>query len=395
MKKTTLIIMFIALFTKTLGLVRDMILSNYYGAGKFSDAYLISITLPGIIFAFIGVGIATNFIPMYTQITKNEGGKSADRFMNFLINFLMILCTIICLGTFMFTEEIVKVLASGFEGETLRIAVKFTRITIFSIYFTGLIFVFKAYLEIKNSFIIAAIIGIPLNIIIIFSIIISAKTNILILPLGTVIAGIIQVALIIPFIYKKGYRHSVALIGKNKHLKNMIFLSIPVIIGASVNEINLIVDRTLASTIEVGGISAITYANRINMVIQGVIITSIATVIYPKISKMASVNNIDGLKSVISKSLVMMSILVLPASLFTFFFSKELVTLLFGRGEFNLSAIMMTSSALFFYSFGVFAVGIREIISRAFFALQDTKTPMVNAVIALIINIILNIIDKS
>ncbi|MBX9954124.1 murein biosynthesis integral membrane protein MurJ [Peribacillus simplex] len=392
MKKIALMLMLVTILTKVFGLIRDIALSFYYGASNISDAYLIATTLPGIIFAFIGAGIATSFIPIFTKIIKEEDEHSAEKFTNNVVNFVMLLCTFICLIAFLFTDLIVKILASGFEGETLKIAVTFTRITIFSIYFSGLLFIFKGYLEVKNNFIIPALVGIPLNIIVILSIALSAKINPIILPVGTIVAGVFQLVLVLPYVYKNGYRHSFIFNKNNKHFKNMVYLTLPVIIGASVNEINLLVDRTLASQIETGAISALTYASRLNAFVQGIFVTSIATVMYPMISRMASGDNLNGLKNTISQAITGICVLVMPATVFSMTFSEQIVEFLFGRGEFDSQAIEMTSKALFFFSIGMLAIGIREVISRVFYALQDTKTPMINASIAMILNIILNII---
>jgi len=179
---------------------------------------------------------------------------------------------------------------------------------------------------------------------------------------------------------------------KNPYLKKIIFLAIPVIIGASVNEINVLIDRTMASQIAVGGITALTYANRLNLFIKGIFITSVATVIYPMISKMAAKNNMNGLKKTMSGAVNSISLLVLPASVGAMVFARPVVSLLFGRGAFDAQAIEMTAGALFFYSIGMAAVGYREILSRAFYSLQDTKTPTINAVIGMVMNIILNLI---
>lgn len=176
------------------------------------------------------------------------------------------------------------------------------------------------------------------------------------------------------------------------NIKKVIYLSLTVMIGVSVNQINVLVDRTLASQIAVGGISALNYANMLNGFVQGLFVVPIATVIYPVISKMAAEDNMDGLKSSISEAINSISLLVIPAIIGAMCFAEPVVKLLFGRGAFDSQAISMTSNALFYYSIGMLGFGMRDIISRAFYSLQDTKTPMINAAIAMAMNIVLNII---
>lgn len=391
MKKTAVYLMLLTIFIKLLGFGRDMTLSYFYGASKISDAYLISITIPTIIFAFVGTGIATGYIPMYNTVEKEKGIEAADSFTSTIVNFVLIIATAIVITVLVFAEPIVRLFASGFDRDTLRLAVSFTQFSILSVYFYGLVFIFNGYLQVKNNFVIPALIGLPLDLLVIFSIFLSTKTNVLVLALGTVIAVAFEVVLLVPFAYHKGFRYRMRLDVKNPYLKKIIFLSIPVIIGASVNEINVLVDRTIASQIAVGGITALTYANRLNLFIKGIFITSVATVIYPMISKMAAKNNMNGLKKTVSGAVNSISLLVVPASVGAMIFARPVVSLLFGRGAFDAQAVEMTAGALLFYSIGMVAVGYREILSRAFYSLQDTKTPMINAAIGMVMNIILNI----
>ncbi len=392
MKKTAVLLMLITILMKILGFTREITLSYFYGTSNISDAYLISLTIPGVIFAFIGTGIATSYIPMYSNIVNEKDIKSADRFTNNIINFILIICTLIVIIVLFFTEPIVQLFASGFEGGILELAVKFTRISILGIYFTGLTYVLNGYLHYNNNFAIPALMSIPFNLINILSIILSVRLSSLILPFGSVVAMAFQLLFIIPFVYKKGYRYRFILDKHDEYLKKMIYLSLPVIIGVSVNQINVLVDRTLASKVAIGGISALNYSNRLIMFIQGLLVTTIATAMYPMISKMAAEDNIDGMKKSVSEAINSISLLVIPATIGAMLFAEPVVKLLFGRGAFDPRAISMTSDALFYYSMGMIGFGLREILSRAFYSLQDTKTPMINAAIAMAMNIVLNII---
>lgn len=392
MKKTIVLIMVVTIFSKILGFGRELALSYFYGASNISDAYIVSITIPTVIFGFVSAGIVAGFIPMYSEILKSKGEAEANRFTNNLINTLLIVITIIILISLLFTKELVSLFASGFEGETFKLAVRFTRISLLAIYFTTLVAVFKGYSELKNKYIISASVGLPLNIMILFSIYISFKFNLLALPIGFVIAIASQLFLMIYFTRKVGYRYKRFINIKDQNIKKMAYIALPVMLGISVNQINVLVDRTIASQITVGGISVLNYANTINGFVLGIVVLSIVTVLYPTISKMATENNIKGFKSSLSEAITGIILLVLPAMIGSIVFAYPIVSILFGRGAFDNNAIMMTSSALIFYSIGLIGFGLREVLSRAFYSLQDTKTPMINAALGMILNIILNII---
>lgn len=392
MKKTVILLMLLTLFSKVLGFIRDIVLSYFYGASTISDVYLISLTIPTVIFAIIGKGISTGFIPLYSRIEGLEGTKKANIYTNNLVNLVLAICLIIFIVCYLNTETIVKLFAAGFSGETLDLAVNFTKISLISIFFTGMIYVFIAFLQTKEVFLIPAIIGIPANFIVIGSFFLSSKTNIYVLAVGGVIAAGAQFILLYLYVYKNNYRYKLQLNIKDYHLRKMMLLALPVIFGSSVAQINILVDRTIASYISVGGISALNYANTIYLVVLGVIVSSITTVLYPKISKMAVTNNIEGIKGHLSEAISVITIIVLPATVGYMIFAKPIVQLLYGRGEFDTQAITMTASALFYYAIGLIGLSLREILSNVFYSLQDTKTPMVNAAIALGVNIGLNFI---
>jgi putative peptidoglycan lipid II flippase len=223
-----------------------------------------------------------------------------------------------------------------------------------------------------------------MNCIAILSVALSSVTNVYVLLIGTLVARAAELLFMVPFAKRKGFRFQTAFDLKDDNLHQMIHIAVPVIIGTSADQINVLVDRTLASEIAVGGISALNYASRLAGFVQGLFVLSISSVMYPMISKMASEHNMKGLKGSLSEAIG----LIIGAVIF----AEPIVTFLFGRGAFTSEAVIMTSAALRFYSLGMLAFGLREVLSRAFYALQDTRTPMVNGAIAVVINIVLNLI---
>lgn len=392
MKKTAFLLMVITIASKILGFARDMTLAYFYGTSSITDAYLIAITIPSVIFGFVGVGIITGYIPMYSKIEKIDGTKEGNRYTNNLINILLVICTMLFVIGLIFTVPLVKIFASGFEGATLDLAVKFTRISLIGIYATGLMSIFTGFLQIKDNYAIPALVGFPMNIIIILAIILSSKGSLTLLVIGTVVGTTFQLLLVLPFAYKNGYRYNPVFDIKDKYIKNMIYIALPVIIGTSVNQVNILVDRTIASRVIEGGITALNYANRLNSFVLGIFVISITIVLYPTLSKMAVEKNVVGFKKTLSEAINGINLLLIPATVGAMIFAEPVIMLLFGRGKFDEQALKMTSLALFYYTLGMIGFGLREVLSRAFYSMQDTKTPAINAAIAVVLNIVLNII---
>lgn len=392
MKKIAVILMVITVLSKVFGFLRDVTLSYFYGASATSDAYIISITITSILFSLIFTGISTGYIPLFKQIENEIGEKVAKRFTNNLVNIVIIIATILVVLGFIFSEPLVKLFALGFDEKTLKVAVIFTRIGLVGIYFTSLTQLFMSHLQLNEKFAVTAMVGFPFNLIIIISIFISAKTSVIVLAIGTVIAAFSQLMFLMPALYKTKYRYELILNFKNREMKKMAGYVFPIMIGMSIDHINLMIDRTLASRIIEGGISSLTYASRLNDFVHGIFVFSFVTVMFPLISNMVSKNDTEGFKKSINEIISSVIILVVPASIGIMVLAGPIIKLLFGRGDFDEQAIVLTSQALFFYSIGMVGYGIREVLLRTFYSLHDMKTPMYNASIAVVLNIILNFI---
>ncbi len=392
MKKTAIMIMVITIASKMFGFLREIALSYFYGAAEITDVYLIALTISGTICSFFFAAIANTFIPMYGRIEAEEGEEKANIFASNLINIGVLITLGLIVFVFLFTRPIVRIFAIGFDGEMLEMAISFTRVAMISVVAASVLTVLIAYLHIKNRFAITELIGFPLNIAVIAAIVVSYRTNSGVLIWGTVAATFLQLMFVLPSVYKSGFRHKPVIRFKDKYIKEMLLLAMPVVIGTSVNQINTLVDRTLASSVAIGGISALSYAAKLNAVVQGIFVYSIVVVLYPSISKMASEGNLELLKNVVIKAVLAILLIVVPATVGFMVLARPIVEIIFGQGAFDERAIVMTSGALVFYSIGMAAFGIQEVISRTFYAIQDTKTPMLNGVKAVTINIILNLI---
>ncbi|MCH1960632.1 murein biosynthesis integral membrane protein MurJ [Romboutsia hominis] len=389
--KATIGLMIATILAKVLGFGRELVLASSYGASMYSDAYITAMNIPLVIFATIGTTLATVLIPMYFEVNNNLGEKEALKFTNNVFNIVVIMCLILGILGLVFTDEIVKVFAVGFKGEAFEVAVNFTRVTIVGIVFTGLSYLMTAYLQINNNFAIPGMASIPKNIIMIASIILSVVYNPYIMIWGTLLGMAAEFLFQLPFAIKNGYKYSRYINIKDKYLKKMSWLIMPVLIGVAVNQINTMVDRTLASTLGEGSISALNYANKLNGFVMALFIASIGSVIYPMLSKLSTENNKEKFTESVVKSINSVILLVVPISIGAIVLAIPIVRILFERGEFDARATSMTAIALAMYSLGMLAFGLRDILGKVFYSIQDTKTPMINGAIAMGMNIVLNI----
>lgn len=390
--KATVGLMAVTMMSKVLGFGRELVLGALYGASMYSDIFIAASNIPKVLFTIVATALATTFIPLYYENLREGGEDKALRFSNNILNITIVLGIILSTISFIFAEEIVKIFAMGFEGETFRQAVIFTRIIIFGAIFTGLSDIMKSYLQSKNYFVVPGLNGIPYNIILITAMILSVKINIYILPVGALLAMASQFFYQVPFAYKKGYKYKVFIDFKDENVRRMLILVAPIVIGVAVDQINIMVDKTLASTLAEGSISALNYADRLKGFVTGMFIASISAVVYPQFSRLSSLEDKTEFKDFIRKSINSVIIIIMPMTFGAIVLAKPIVRVLFERGAFDERATAMTASALAFYAIGLIGVGLRDIMTKMFYSVQDTKTPMINAGIAVIMNICMNLI---
>lgn len=390
--KSTAILMIITIISKVLGFGRELVLTYTYGTSMISDSYITALSIPTVLFAVVGTAITTSYIPLTCEIYKSSGTKDMLNFTNNVSNIVIIIGSILSILGIMFTEEIVKVFAVDFSGEKLQLTIEFTKIMIFGVIFIGLSNIMTGWLNINENFGVPGMIGIPFNICIMLGIIISNKINLKIMAIGSLLAMISQFLIQLPFAIKKGYRYKVYLNLKDKNIKKMLLLIIPVIIGVGVNQLNLIIDRSLASTLGDGMITILNSANRLNGFVIGLFITTIASVIYPTLSKLSNLKDKSDFNRFVVKSVNIVVLMIIPISIGAIVLSEPVVRIVFERGAFNAEDTYNTSIALSCYSIGMIGFGLREVLNKVFYSLKDTKTPMINGAVSMIINIAMNLI---
>lgn len=379
------------LLAKVLGFVRELLLSYFFGATGMSDAYLISQTIPGTIFQFVGTGLTTCFIPVYYRVLREHDRDECDTFTNKVLTMVLSFSTVIMALVWLFTPVIVKIFASGFAGNTLEMAIVFTRIGICSLYFSSVIYVYSSYLQANNVFSITAAAAIPNSLVIIVSIVLGACWNILALSIGSTLATAVQMAFLWVPVHKLNFRLRLNFHWKDSYLQYFFSLMGPVILGVSVNEINTLLDRTIASQVAIGGISALTYANSLVMLVQGGFAQPVATVFYPRLTKSITEGNHKAAQTDFHAALQVLLVFLLPVTIGFMILSNDITMAFFGRGAFDQNASVLTSTALSFYAIGIVFVGVRELFARYYYAYGNTKIPMLNAAIGMVVNIALNL----
>lgn len=387
--------MILTLTTKFLGFIREILLGMYFGATSVTDAYIIATTIPMVLFVSIVTAIGTTFIPQYNKIKKELNNIESVKYSNSIINIVLLISFVTLCFAYIFIDEIVGIMAKGFTDDILRLTVNLTKIALPMILFLGIINIFIAILQAEKKFIITAFINIPITAIVIISLIFSKLIGINGVIVANIVGSIIQMIILYISLKKLKFRYKFSIDINNKYVKDTFKLIIPILIASSVQQINVIINRMLASELEVGSISALNFGAKINDVIFGLISVTIATFIFPTLSQLNILKSEEEFSKVVINALNSITLIIMPLSLIVLLMNKPIVRVLFERGEFNSNATLMTSNSLLYYSIGMVFFGYRDILNKTFYSIEDTKTPMFNGVLAIAFNIILNIILRE
>ncbi|HYE09529.1 MAG TPA: murein biosynthesis integral membrane protein MurJ [Patescibacteria group bacterium] len=382
-------LVFISMISKFLGLLRESVMAAYFGANYLTDAYRIAFEIPSILTGIIYAAITITFIPVYSEF-KNKTSGQRLYFVNNLFNIVTLLTAAIAAFGMIFAPALVKVAAPGFSGETFDLSVKLTVLLFPSIVFLALAYLANGFLQANRSFAVPASMGISLNLIIILSIFFFYRYGIKALAIGSFFAMISQFAIQLPFMVKAGFRFRPVIDFKEPGLRRVLVLSIPVFISTAFNEAYIIIDKMLASGLSAGSISVLDYANKVNGIAHGVFFASLGIVFFPELS-LAS-DNLNKFGKMVTIGLKIVILTAFPVMVGLWVLRLPIIRLLFERGEFDSSNTFITSAVLGFFAIGIIGSGLTAILNKAFYSLKDTKTPMINGILAICTNIILSLI---
>ncbi len=391
--ESALIIIIFTLGSKVLGFFREVLIAAKFGSGIETDMFFVALAATGLITKLISSAITTTFVPVLSEVEAKEGKEGKIYHTNNMINTIVLISVILAVTAWFLAPFIIRITAKGFEGEQFNLSVKLTKMGLPKILFGGIIGSLTGFLHSEQRHISPASIGIPFNLVyILFLLFLSSVFGIEGLMVAAVIAVISQFLIQIPEAVKSGFRYKFVIDIKDEYIKKALYLSVPVLIGVAINDVNVIVDKTLASELIDGSISALNYANKLNLLIQTVFVSAITTVIFPLLAKESNKDNIKGMKEIMGQGVNLILLITIPSTVGMVVLAKPIVQVAFERGAFNTHDTIMTSSALIFYSLGLVASSLQLLATRVYYSLQDTKTPMVNGGLCVGLNIVLSMI---
>lgn len=388
--RTVGLIMVITLAGKVLGLVRDMMLGHNFATGMESTAFQVASRIPRTFFdAIFASSISASFIPVFSDRMERNGRDDAFRLTHSFFTWAGLLTALFSLLGIAFAEPIVGLLADGFDQETAALCASLLRILFPTVFFTGIAFSMVGLLQSMGEFYIPAAMSVASNgIIILYYLFFCRRFGIYGLAWAFLIGWAAQVLIQIPWLRKNGLRYRPRF--WHPGLKQIGLLMLPVMVATWIQPVNQLISTRFATHLFSGaGASAMDYANTLYTMISGILVLSITNVIFPEMSRLSTGGKNAELGELIGSSLRGMLFLLLPMMAGLVLLAEPLVRLLYEWKSWDSFSTEITSRALIFMSLGMVGYGVQNVLSRAFYAEQDGKTPLISGAISIGVNLVL------
>ena len=393
--KSTGTFSFFTIISRLLGYLRDILIAIFLGTSFLADVFFVAFRIPNTFRRLFSEGtFNAAFVPSYSsEISK--GKSKSNKFANEVLNYLFLILLIIVLVVQIFMPTFVSLIAPGFidDNEKMDLAINLTRITFPFLILVSLASFFSAILNSHNRFAEAAAAPIILNIILIIILLFSKSLNdelVYYLSYGVTLAGLLQLIFLYFFVIKH-FKLIIDIKFKlSKKVKVFFNKLFPSIFSSGVTQINILVGTIIAS-FQTSAVSYLYYADRIyqiNLAIAGI---AIGVVILPQLSKHINQKNRKKIDLIQNKALELSLFLSLPASIALFIAPDEIISALFGYGQFSESSVLNSAKALYFFSLGLPAFAMIKVFSNFFFANHDTRTPFYLSLVSVVLNILISL----
>jgi len=373
--------------SKILGFIREGIFAWQYGASHITDSYVVSSQLPLVFFDFLfGEAILSSFIPVFNDILHKENKKRAFEFANTYFNLIFLITATITIIVIVFLNQSVGLYAHGMSYTSL--AQHLLYIMFPTMIFTGLAYVCVGILQSLDEFNVPAMISVVSNLIVIIYLIFFNKYGgIFGLAWAIFIGWAMQFIIQIPSLIKKGYRWRPYLKIRGNHFRTVVIMAIPILLSSWVQPICTTINTNVASYFPEGTISSLQYANKIYVLATGIFGFAITSYIFPNMSKLVTKGQWSEYDKMVKTALKWIVIIMAFITLCVMGLCGLAIKFHVHFGNLTADNMRNVATALFFYSFGMIALGVNEVMNKSIFARKKTRISMYASMTGILANV--------
>lgn len=388
--KSSLVIASLGMLSRLAGLVRDRILASRFGASDILDAYYASFNLPDLIFNLLVIGaVSSAFIPVFIEQksrSESEAWKLASNFLNILLLFVAGAIALI----FLFTPGLVGLITPGFNPAKKDLTILFTRVMLLSPFIFSISIIVGSISQSFNKFFAFSLAPIMYNLgIIVGAVFLEPKFGPLGLAEGVVLGAFMHLLIQLPGVFRLGFRWEKVLDFSGSAMKKIFKLMVPRTVGLAAMQINWIVLTAIATTISAGSVAVFNFANNLQYVPIALVGISVAVASFPTLSEEALKDGRNEFTRRVTGTLKNILFIIIPLSLLFIYLREDIVRVVLGAGNFGARDVRLTSQIMGLFGIGIFAQSIIPFLSRSFYAMQNTKIPVLTAVASVAANIFL------
>ncbi|GHG74080.1 putative lipid II flippase MurJ [Alishewanella longhuensis] len=402
--KSGLIVSFMTLISRVLGLVRDVVVANFVGAGAAADVFFFANRIPNFLRRLFAEGAFSQaFVPVLSEVKAKHGDDAVRELVAKVAGTLGVIVTLVTLFGVIASPLLallfgmgwfIEWLNNGPDAHKFEMASLMLKITFPYLWFISLVALSGAILNTYNKFAVAAFTPVFLNIAIIGCALYLAPTLTepsLALAWGVFIGGAVQLLFQLPFLAKAGLLVLPRWGWRDENVTKIRTLMLPALFGVSVSQINLLLDTVIASFLLTGAVSWLYYSDRLIEFPLGLFGIAIATVILPNLSRHHAGADASKFAYTLDWALRFVAMFGLPAMFALMVLAQPIIAVLFMRGEFTENDVLMVSYSLVAYACGLLSYMLIKVLAPGFYARQDIKTPVRIGIIAMVANMGLNL----
>lgn len=392
--QATSLVMLGYLASRVLGLVREMAIAHRFGTSAELGAYLAAFRVPDLLFQLVAGGaLASAVIPTLSQVLARERPEEASRLASTLWNGVGLFLTLLAAASFLLAPLLARLLVPGYSPELQALTARLMRLLLLAPILFGLSGISGAVLNTHQRFLLPALAPSLYNLAIIAgALFLAPRHGVWALAGGAVVGAALHLLANLPGLARLGLRYRPLLDLRHPGLAEVIRLMLPRVLGLAAVQLNFLVNTVLASGLGREALAAVNFAWLLLMLPHGIVAQSVATAHFPTLSHQWAEGNRAGMRQTFSAALRLILFLTVPASLGLLLLRVPLIELLFQRGAFDRHSTQATAWALQFYALGLaFHAGV-EICARTFYALRDTRTPVLVGGGAMLLNVALSLL---
>ncbi|MFA5935707.1 MAG: murein biosynthesis integral membrane protein MurJ [Patescibacteria group bacterium] len=386
-----------SLASRIVGVFRDRVLASTFGAGESLDAYYAAFRLPDLLYSLVILGaLSAGFIPVFAEYLETKSKDEAWRLAERVLSVVGATMMFICGALIVFAPILVPITVPGFQGDKLDITIQLTRIMALSPFFLGLSAVMGGILQATRRFFAFALAPVLYNVGIIFGALVLAPVMGLEgVAWGVVLGAFLHFLTQASVALRLGLRRIPPPSFRTEGVRRIIRLMAPRTAGLAVSQVNMVILLSLASTLPVGSIAVFNLANNLQSFPVSIFGISFAIAAFPNLSRAVARKDHEDFIHTISSAARKIAFLIVPATVLFILLRAQIVRLALGAGEFDWTDTIRTADVLGLFVISMLFQALVPLLARAFYAIQDTWTPLLASLVAEAFNLVLALVLRE